>query len=224
MEGRLEDDPPPAVERERTGPVLGVAFGLGVLMVCVLVVAGVTLLQRSFDGAGVLDEILPERPLPFGLELVEASLLPTGERILRLAAAEEVNVAEGEEPLPDEVILAVYSNAGEVTRLFEGGDDDRREDGERMVEWQEDPSFDWHTEMGRGEIAWRGWRATFVRERAFEEGGTWSESMRVNLSQGGRYLVLFAHWPRDVTASEDRLRELLTHVALKEEEKEERGG
>ena len=52
------------------------------------------------------------------------------------------------------------------------------------------------------------------RERSFQEGGSWRDSIRVNLSTEERLLVLFAQWPTDTEPSEKSLKELLKLVDL----------
>ena len=112
------------------------------------------------------------------------------------------------------MLLALYRSPKEVTRLFQRQDEGERDISSKKSEWDEDPDFEWHAEMDRGEVTWRGWRATFVRERAFLEGGSWQDATRVNLSQGGRFLVLHVIWPPGSEGSEDVLDELLAAVAV----------
>ena len=121
-------------------------------------------------------------------------------------------------PLPEEILLVRYGSPQGVLSVFSKDENGEGQRGasRQMAEWEEEP-FDWHTEMERGEVSWKGWRAAFVRERAFDDEGTWRESLRVNLSTPGRYLAVFAHWPLGVPASEERLQEILAAVALEEE-------
>ena len=203
--------------RERAAGVLGVAFGL--LLLAALGLAITLLLANRYDGATELERILPAERLPFGLALVESAALPTGERMIRLAAANEgaegAEPSEDPEPPPDEVILTLYRSPGAVTKLFATPDRGKEhETRQRMRAWQKDPSFAMHSEMQRGELRWSGWRAAFVRERSFQEGGSWRDSIRVNLSTEERLLVLFAQWPTDTEPSEKSLKELLKLVDL----------
>ncbi|MEM7308808.1 MAG: hypothetical protein AAF682_19150 [Planctomycetota bacterium] len=206
--------------RESAAGVVGVAIGLLLLVGLAVSLAQAARAGGADDGEERLEEILPA-PRPFGLELVESAILPSGDRLLRLEPREASGGL-------DEVVLLLYRGPSSVVRLFRGsgrdGDDDRREESERMQEWEEDPDFDWHVEVDRGDVTWRGWRANFVRERAFEEGGGWRDATRVNLSQGERYLVLFALWEPESAGSEGTLEELLAHVVVSEDPESQPAG
>ncbi|MCZ6599201.1 MAG: hypothetical protein O7B99_16295 [Planctomycetota bacterium] len=206
--------------RERPVGVLGVAFGL--LLIAALGFLVTSFLANRFDGAAELERILPAERLPFGLALVESAALPTGERMIRLAAdahdgkgGEGAEPGEEPEPPPDEVILTLYRSPGAVTKLFAAPDRSKEHETRQLIRaWQKDPSFAMHSEMQRGELRWSGWRAGFVRERSFQQGGSWRDSIRVNLSSENRLLVLFAQWPTDTEPSEKRLKDLLRLVDL----------
>ena len=86
---------------------------------------------------------------------------------------------------------------------------------------EEVPDYDWHTTILRDVVSWRAWSADLAVERAFFEGGSWRDSARVNLSQAGRHLVLFAQWPEATEVSEERLIALLGRIKLLEEEGQE---
>ena len=86
--------------------------------------------------------------------------------------------------------------------------------GEQLKRWEKTKDFDWHTTMKRDEIAWGVWRSKLLIERAFEKQGTWKEEARVDLSQGERNLVLFAHWPAETPVDEKELAELLAAIAI----------
>ena len=85
-----------------------------------------------------------------------------------------------------------------------------------LMAWEKDPSFAWHTTLTSDEVAWGRWRADYRIERSFLEGGSWRDSARVNLSQKGRSLVMFARWPDEVEVPLPMLRELLRSVEMLE--------
>lgn len=208
MSGAERTDP---ARRESTAGVLLVGAGLLVLAGLVAWLALGARGAAPFDGEELLAELLPgERPL--GLTLVEGGALPSGDKLLHLSPAPGAR-ADGE-PVPAEVVLALYASPGEVERLFAGGGEQKPSD--ELVRWEKDPSFAWHAERERGEVSFGGWRARFVRERAFREGGGWSEATRVDLSTPGRPFVCFVLWPDETESSPPVLRELLAGVALPE--------
>ena len=65
-------------------------------------------------------------------------------------------------------------------------------------------------------LGWSKWRANAIRQRAELGGGHFRESVRVNLSRGDRYEVLFAHWAPDHRANFETLTSLLRSLELRE--------
>jgi hypothetical protein len=63
--------------------------------------------------------------------------------------------------------------------------------------------------LERGALPWGPLEAPFVLERSFEPGGTFVDTLRVNLSTVREPLVLFLRWPRGLPASTERATELL---------------
>jgi hypothetical protein len=63
--------------------------------------------------------------------------------------------------------------------------------------------------MDRGRLRWGDWEVAFVHERELEQGGTFRDVIRANLSLRDRPLVVYARWPRGLPASEERMVELL---------------
>jgi hypothetical protein len=63
--------------------------------------------------------------------------------------------------------------------------------------------------IGSGRIPWGEFEAPFVHERTFEAGGTFVDTLRLNLSSEREALVLFLRWPRGLPASQARAEELL---------------
>jgi hypothetical protein len=199
-------------QRERTGCVLGTSFGLLALLgLIAFLVKG--FLGGPVDGQARLDQLFGQQPPPFGLRLADARRLPTGDVFLRLASPEGSAPASGE---PIEVVFIEYRSAAAVPPLFRVIE--QEEPGgasQRLLEWEQDKSFDWSATIKKDDLVWGAWRTKFLIERSFEKGGGWQDSARVDLSQPGRALVLFALWPREVPAEEPKLIELASAVVLR---------
>lgn len=204
------------VRREHTGGVLGI--GVGLLFIAVLFVALFFLVRGGgIDGEDRLAELIDGAP-PFGLELADAAQLITGETVVRLERTPEPDAdpAAG----PNEAYLVEYPRLAGVKQLFPRDDTPGAAGGGafeasgKMLAWEKDPSFEWHTILERGEVAWRRWRSDFVVERLFEKGGGWRDSVRVDLAQPGRFLVLVALWPPNVAFDREELEILLRSVTM----------
>lgn len=193
--------------REHTGGVIGVTLGLFVLVGIALALFRPQ--GGTIDGDERVAELFGGRTPPFGLALEAAAELPSGDVLVKLARA-------GEGSGPEELVAVEYRSPASVVRLFERGGDAEAA-SRRLDEWLRDPSFTWHTTRRRAEIAWAGWRADYHVERAFEEGGEWRESARVNLSRPSRPLVLFVQWPARTEVVEAELKELLRAVDVASE-------
>lgn len=63
--------------------------------------------------------------------------------------------------------------------------------------------------LASGRLGWGDFEAPYVHERKFEPGGTFVDTLRVNLSREREALVLFLRWPRGSPASTERTAELL---------------
>jgi hypothetical protein len=204
------------LERESTAGVVGVSLGILLLLAAVASLAAAALLGGASD-AQVLAGELFVKPLPLGLEPVKAVRLPSGDEFLVL------ETGDGAQEVIHRVILSRYQGPGDVKEIFQP--DESEDFGEGVHEetgslrdWERDPSYDWHTEVERGELEWGGWHAVFVRKRAFLAGGAWSDAMFVNLSTPGRYLVLIAIWPEGTEPSQGALRDLVACVSLPQPE------
>lgn len=229
---RPEDVEPP--RRESFFGVLGTAAVLGVTLLAL----GAALLSTGateggqVDGAERVAELFRDGAVPFGLELAEAKQFPTRETILRFARPEGGEPSAPETGDPDEIVLIEYPSAGAARRTFETGSaqptfgppegggerDTGREASARMVAWEKDPSFAWHTTLRRDQVAWGRWRADYRIERSFREGGTWRDSLRIDLCQPGRSLLLYAQFPVGVEATEDQADRVARTVAMRETE------
>lgn len=168
-------------------------------------------LSPAVDGAALQREYFGEHPPPYGLTLESAGRLPGGEALVRFTRA-------GAGGGPDELVFLSYPDHAAVETLFrpaeemaegmEGGP------GERLKQWEKDPSFAWHFTMKRDVISWGTWSSKLWIERAFAQGGGWREEARVDISAPGKARVLFAHWPTGVAIEERALTELLATLQL----------
>ncbi len=66
--------------------------------------------------------------------------------------------------------------------------------------------------LERGTLAWGSFAAPFAHERELEPGGTFRDSVRVNLSARDTPRILVARWARGLPASKARLQELLDQL------------
>ncbi len=75
--------------------------------------------------------------------------------------------------------------------------------------------------LASGRLEWGEFEAPYVHERKFEAGGTFVDTLRINLSGEREALVLFLRWPRGLPASQERALELL--AALRRTAQVEKG-
>lgn len=66
--------------------------------------------------------------------------------------------------------------------------------------------------LASGRLEWGEFEAPYVQERKFEAGGTFIDTLRINLSGEREALVLFLRWPRGSPASQERAEELLASL------------
>ncbi len=224
-----------APEPENPGCVVGTTFGLLVLISAFALLFLIDL-GGEIDGGPELVSLFPDGNPPLGFHLAAAAeapqVPPERLKVLRFVPSEE-------EPAPppgspEELIFVFYSSSARLASAFHPprrpffvppSPDAKKDPGERMVAWEKDPSFAWHTTTKRDEIAWHKWRAAFAIERSMRDGGSWRESARVNLDQnlgGGleRHLLLFAQWPENEHVDEDALRRVLVGITMLEGEEE----
>ncbi len=71
--------------------------------------------------------------------------------------------------------------------------------------------------LERGRLAWGRLEAPYALERSFEAGGTFVDSLRVNLSGEYQALALFLRWPRGMPGSKSRAEEFLSQLRRKGE-------
>lgn len=207
-------------QRESSLGVLGVALGLLLLVGTVATLAGRR--RGPVDGAALLAEWTTTDTLPFGLQLVAAKELSSGETVLDLAPAEIDQAHDGEEAgfqAPDQVSLVRYPRAAALARFFrpaerEGEEGLAAEIDRKRKAWEQDPEKTFHATIDEGEVEWGDWRTNYVVERAFLEDGRWRDSVRVNLGSPDRALALLAAWPPEREFSEEALRSLLSAISV----------
>lgn len=128
-------------------------------------------------------------------------------------------IAVGPEGTPPvEVLVVRYGKGAEerIEALFEapmsmegGGGMDGMGGGEPVVMLTQVGPEGGRVAMDRGRMLWGEWEVSFVHERELEQGGTFRDVIRANLSLPNRPLVVYARWPRGLPASEERMVELL---------------
>jgi hypothetical protein len=69
--------------------------------------------------------------------------------------------------------------------------------------------------IASGKLAWRGFDADWVHERAFEKGGTFRDAMRVDLSVDKQPCVMTAEWTRGDAAARKTLDPVLDALGAK---------
>lgn len=117
---------------------------------------------------------------------------------------------------PTEALFVTWPLAaarGQLASLFESRDPDPQ-GGLREQSRGVDPLAGLGAQGGRrvlagGRLPWGAFEAPYVLERKFEPGGTFVDTLRVNLSREREALVVFLRWPRGLPASTERAEEFL---------------
>jgi hypothetical protein len=191
----------------------------------------------GIDGDARLGEWFDVRPLPDGLAVSEASVLPRGDLAVVLSRADSGEepprneVPEGQDgagdwapfdwskvpsgavgTAPREVLvveIAPQHASAELEQLFERGEELRgdwtsvsRSGGRRILE--------------RGQLRWGTLEAPYVLERAFEPGGTFRDTLRVNLTRERTARMLLARWTRGFPASREPVQRVLDALGPKQ--------
>jgi len=110
---------------------------------------------------------------------------------------------EAEDTLPARVYLVHYPERrgpALLTMQFRGL---------RWRDLSEIPAKGGSAVVDGGKLEWSGFAADFVRERRFLEGGSFRDTVRVNLSLGRSCWVAYAIWPEREEGSEEKVREVL---------------
>jgi hypothetical protein len=225
----------PAAPERAAGPVAGeAASSLRVVTLAglLLVLLGSwALLLRPGDGSiepsVLLEELFEavEDPLPGSLNPVEARRLPTGERYVRLEAAapvgagpSEVTVVEfpavrGEQVLKEQILNLSFRSPeeGGGGRPGMGGGGGWGSSGSRRS-WGKKPRSTARLQE-KGTFRWNGFEAQFARllhgakagDAAAATGGPSYETVRVNLSTGGRCVLAYLRYPEDASPSREEV-------------------
>jgi hypothetical protein len=194
------------------------ALFLGIVALVALPLAILSVRSARIDATALRAELFAEGALPDGFEPAESAALSGRRGALRL-----VRAADGPAgPLPQELLFVRYPSAGAARAAFQQRDPPPagrmpEPTGKTLEAWEEDPAFAWSTVLESGEIAWRTWTAELWIERRFHQGGGWHEVARVNLSQKGRPLVLFARFPDGQAVDQEAMRRVLSSVELRAE-------
>lgn len=226
--------------REHWGAVVGVAIGLA--LIALLVTWIVLQKAHARDGTVLLEAWFPGRlaagELPFDLRVDNAAMLGEGEEAVQLAPIDlppetpkpvvpkPPELKKGEKPPeqprvdwsklppglagqpPRSVLIVRYPKErakAELETLF----------GTPMMGTSigdVGPSGG-RVRVEQGSLPWGSFNANWVYYRQFEQGGTFKDSVAVNLARTDVPLVMFATWSRGEPFSKERLGELLTALA-----------
>ena len=185
-------------------------IGLG-LFTIVLVAFGIFKgLGRPIDGHEVLAERFGATTFPFDLEVTQAHLLGSGDRLVRLDRKADSHAPTD---APDRVIVLFHKSKVAPGLLFPPSAESV--DADKLEEWKQDATKTFKGEITRGRVDFGTWSTPYIRERMFRDTGHWVDSMRVNLSSDDVNCVLFAEFPPEVDGTEQRLIELLEGLELK---------
>lgn len=209
-------------EREHPGCVIGI--GVGLFLLLGLMAALVFPRGGPRDAGKLLEEWMPGG-VPQGFVVDSAHVLLGGETVLRLEANrdESSDASTRLSAGPEELVLIRYRSNRAAEADMRGssspnqgrpGGGMQKDPGEQLERWERERDFALQLTVDKGEIAWDAWRAARATERSMREDGTWCETVRVNLSQPDRFLILFAQWPEGVSAEPDLLKPILSQIAM----------
>ena len=208
----------------RAGLVLACTAGFVLLAGAVGLLA--TQSTRAADPRETLERWFEVGELPAEFDLVEAQVLARGDVVVLLEHEGEVEEARRVEPeegkdsepfdwstvpvaaagsAPREVIVAqlpLQHAREELRELFEFGSD-------LAGDWKSVPRSGGRRVLERGRFDWGELAAPFVLEREFENGGTFRDTLRVNLSSATEARILVARWSRGFPASKTPVEALL---------------
>ena len=200
----------------REGPlgVIGTGMFLNAVLAFLLGSVGILLFLRPtpLDAQELEGEVFLAGRAPEGFELEETLSLPKQARVLiyRRVAADAAADDAPSEPAPadsgyEELVILLYGKAESARKAFlaGGGGDDAREVARKLAEWREEPDEAWRAVLAAEDVAWSRWRADYRIVRSFREEGEWRDSLRIDLSQTNRGLLLFAQYPVGVEAPQD---------------------
>ncbi|MCB9916211.1 MAG: hypothetical protein H6828_13870 [Planctomycetes bacterium] len=231
-----------AERRASLGGVFGVALGLALIALCVAALLrgpqrlpAATVLAEAFapcERLGALTLEPEARVLPGGervLTFTDGSELEVtpAELVERRGMGPGMGPGMGQSPAAPDVEPFDWSS---VTPEVRGAPPARlylvgfpAEAGEavlasafRGLEWRELadlPKEGGAAVVGGGKLEWAGYAADWVRERRFLEGGSFRDTLRVNLTLGRRCWIAYALWPERSEGSEAAVAALLAELA-----------
>lgn len=224
------DGAPSAGSSRGVGAVLGVTFGLALIVACVVFV----LWQKSggIDGDARMRAAFDVSALPYHLHVVNAARLFFGAETVVLADL-QAQPEPGPQPVPkpapesDASKTPVWKSfdwsklpLGEVRPPLRvslmwyppaAGDEQIRE---QFVSAWRSPVRDIGeagglAELETGTLVWGEYAPQYFHQRLFEPGRTFCDSLHVNLSTPGQYCVMVVTWPRNSPGTKDHALEIL---------------
>jgi hypothetical protein len=167
----------------------------------------------AIDGEALLQERFEYETLPFGLEVLEAHELASGDRLVSIGRPEGTATPEGQ---PHTIVVMFHKKAFAAKLKF--SEQPIKASPEKLGEWKGNPKKTFRTEISRGRVDFDEWEALYIRERLYRDTGEWVDSLRVNLSSSELFVVLFAEFMPEVDAQEAIFAELLDGMELRDGE------
>lgn len=206
------------------GTILLIAAGL---MICSALAAFLIVSRGGeIDGSAVLERAFGVRGLAPRYVIVEAREMPNGTEVVIL---DDPSVPVEARPAPEEVpqdehvdwrAVVIPSATAWPRRIVftfpEPGNEKAAIDSFlTRHEWGDVAHLGPNggkVVLAAKKIAWRGFDADWVHERAYERPLTFRDAMSANLSLENQPCVMTAFWPRGEAASEAKLAELLAEL------------
>ncbi|HED65421.1 MAG TPA: hypothetical protein ENJ09_07685 [Planctomycetes bacterium] len=149
---------------------------------------------------------------PPGFHFVDAESFPTGERVLTWKREED----------GEEIFVLDFPTRRKAQKVFEGQRESKgfgppgegEDDTKRLIEWERDKDFAWHSTIRSDRIEWGSWSVAYRIERSFRDDGTWRDAIRIDLSRGDVNRVLFLVLPEGVAGTEEELLEVCRALDL----------
>ncbi len=208
----------------RAGLVLACTAGFVLLAGAVGLLA--TQSTRAANPQATLERWFEVGELPAGLELVEAHVLARGDVVVLIKHEGEGEEAprntpeEGKDFEPFDWSTVPVGAAGTAPReaiVAEIPLEHARAELQQLFEFGQDLGGDWKSVprsggkrvLERGRLDWGELAAPYVLEREFENGGTFRDTLRVNLSSTTEARILVARWNRGFPASREPVQALI---------------
>jgi hypothetical protein len=214
----------------------GIIVGVALLLMLLAALTAFLIAWRGgpIDGAAQLESAFGVRTIGDEYTLESAREMPGGARLIvfvdRSAAPEAVLAVPDPKAKkkPDEekvdwthvTIPPATTRPRRVTFLFSAAGSSHYDMAAFFHDIERKSIEDLGPEGGKvtietGKLAWRGFDADWVHERAFEAGGTFRDEMRVDLSLEKKPCVMTAVWSRGETGSKAELDKLLAALGTK---------